>query len=561
MSLSRHDLLTDFDADIFTPTLQATRTDEFRHVKTPYEFAILDGAIREGGAPNLFSREYFGLLVQYAAVGLIDGVLPSTIYPFLQVYLNSSGSTTSAASTLVQLPWSFKVFYGMLSDCLPLYGYRRRPYMVIGWTVTFVMLLVMGLSPQGKPYFMDPQYRHVPPSEYTPEIEATLNRGAAESGGKYVVLMMFAAFGYLISNVSADSIVVELAQREPLEVRGRTQTTIYTVRTVFNVLALVVNAFAFNGEEYGGAFGFSLSFPALMLILAVCVVPVIPMTWVFIHEQQYPRVDFDNYITLLWEIIQTRAVYQVIAYSFLQGVCWSFSYTSLYPIQNYWAKVTPLNEKITGLLANVIYALAIWLTGRYGLHWSWRTIPLVTTLTIVALDSVCTMFTVWDVVRNEWFWLGIPVIEQLPYGMNFIVSTFVSVELVVEGHEGAMYGLLTTVANLTGPFSNSITITVSSLWDLSTERIQNDTHEVRRDVSITIWLMYLVNLSSLCWLFLLPRQKEETQMLKRVGGSSRFMGILTVGYLSFALMWSVITNIMAIFPTTACLTIAGGRGC
>jgi hypothetical protein len=60
---------------------------------------------------------------------------------------------------------------------------------------------------------------------------------------------------------------------------------------------------------------------------------------------------------------------------------------------------------------------------------------------------------------------------------------------------------------------------------------------------------------------MLPRQKEQTQVMKRLGGSSYLMGVITVGYLLFALVWSVMTNIMSIFDSTACLVIAGGEGC
>jgi hypothetical protein len=31
------------------------------------------------------------------------------------------------------LPWSFKLLYGMLSDCVPVFGLRRKPYFLLGW--------------------------------------------------------------------------------------------------------------------------------------------------------------------------------------------------------------------------------------------------------------------------------------------------------------------------------------------------------------------------------------------------------------------------------------------
>ncbi|KAG6951167.1 hypothetical protein JG687_00013790, partial [Phytophthora cactorum] len=155
---------------------------------------IDSGAFRGGGAPNLFTKQHIGLVFQYAAVGLVYGVLPSTIYPFRQAYLNASGAQVLTGSTLVVLPWSFKVFYGVLSDCFLLCGYHRQPYMVIGWTICVAMLLAMSCCRVGAPYFLDAADRDISPSDYTPEIEARFNCDAVSEGSVYVVLMMFAAF-------------------------------------------------------------------------------------------------------------------------------------------------------------------------------------------------------------------------------------------------------------------------------------------------------------------------------------------------------------------------------
>lgn len=69
--------------------------------KSPDPSSLEGGALREGGTPILTSRDSIGLLFQYAAVGINYGLLPATIYPFLQQYLNATGTT---ASTLVILP-------------------------------------------------------------------------------------------------------------------------------------------------------------------------------------------------------------------------------------------------------------------------------------------------------------------------------------------------------------------------------------------------------------------------------------------------------------------------
>ncbi|KAL3659878.1 hypothetical protein V7S43_015180 [Phytophthora oleae] len=537
---------------------------EYEHGRlTPSAVGLAEsGALREGGTPNLFNEQYVGVVLQYAAVGLVYGVLPSTIYPLMQVYLNASGTQVVTASTLVVFPWSFKVFFGVLSDCFPIFGYRRRPYMVIGWTICVAMLLAMGCTHVGQAYFTEPSDREVSPDDYTPGIEARLNRNAANEGSIYVVLMMFAACGYVLADVCADGIVVELAQREPLAERGRTQSTVYATRTVAATIGQILTGVAFNGEEYGGSFDFSLSFPQLMLVLAACTASIIPVTWLYVEESSTTPVKFSNYVREIWQAMKTRAVYQVVFYSFFSGIFANFSYTAGSPIQLYMVGVSPINNTISDIVGNAVFMGGIVLTGKYGLDWNWRTMTVLTGVMVLVVDAVCTFVTVWDVFRSQWFWLGLPIAVNVPAGISFLIGTFVTVELVGEGHEGAMYGLLTTVANLSSPFAATLTKVVdSSLWDLSNERVQVDDYAVRRDITEAVLLMYGMSVISWFFLFLLPRQKEETQELKQRGGSSAVFGALTVGYLVVALIWSVATNMMGIFPSTSCLVVAGGNGC
>ena len=44
----------------------------------------------------------------------------------------------------------------------------------------------------------------------------------------------------------------------------------------------------------------------------------------------------------------------------------------------------------------------------------------------------------------------------MPSAANFVVATFIIVEMADEGNEGMVYGLLTTTANLGEPFGNAI---------------------------------------------------------------------------------------------------------
>lgn len=537
--------------------------DNFTGAKTPGDTPSLleDGAIRPGGMPNLLSRDHIGLIFQYAAVGVVYGMLPGTVYPLMQQYLNCSGAQVSAAKELVILPWSFKVFYGITSDCFPIFGYRRRPYMLLGWTICIAMLLLMALMPIGPPYYTVPADRDVNVADYTPEIIDRINYSAPSEGAKYVVLMFFAAFGYVLSDVCSDSIVCELAQQEPMAKRGKTQSSIYAVRTTLVIFGELLVGFCFNGADYGGSFDFSLTFPQLMIISVVLTAPAVPFTWFCIKEDTAERLDFAKYISDFWALLCKRVVYQVIGHHFFAGIFSSISYTASSPIQSYLVGVTPINNTLNEVLGHLCFMTGIMVTSKYGLHWNWRVMIVVTGAIVIAVDCMVALITIWDIFRNQWFWLGPPIAVMVPSGVAWIIALFVTVEIAGTGHEGAIYGLMTTVGNLAAPFASTLTLLINAPFDITNARVQSDDRAIRKDMTWTVIISYSMTIFSWIFLVLLPPQKKETQELARTGGSSKLFGGLTIAYLSFALVWSLMVNTLAIFESTSCLLIAGGRGC
>ncbi|GMF26773.1 unnamed protein product [Phytophthora lilii] len=380
----------------------------------PFKPDMENGALREGKPLTLLSVECIGLLAQYAGVGFLAGIIPGVIYPVLQGYLNAEGTTVVSATVLVQIPWCYKMFFGVISDCFPVMGYRRRPYMVIGWFFCIVILLVMATMSIPAPYYGDAAMHTIAEEDWTEDQIDSINADAPNSAGKYVVPMMLASFGYLMCEVAADAMVVEYAQREPIEQRGRVQTAVYAVKTSFTAVGAAVIAFFMNGEEYAGSFSFSLSFQELMLITGVICAPLIFVSWFLLNEERVTeKRSFGEYMSSFWTLLQKRAIYQIVAYKFFSGVFNSFNIVSSSNIKLYWVHATPFNNSFMAIVGTVFYAITLALTGKYGLDWNWRTIIIVTMCGALSIDAFMTMFTVWDVVRNQWFWLGVPMIEVL----------------------------------------------------------------------------------------------------------------------------------------------------
>ncbi|ETN00095.1 hypothetical protein PPTG_24310 [Phytophthora nicotianae INRA-310] len=165
---------------------------------------------------------------------------------------------------------------------------------------------------------------------------------------------------------------------------------------------------------------------------------------------------------------------QVLAYRFFSGIFDGFTVTAGDPIQRYWARVHPLNESLFSVIGLVVFSVALYVTKSIGLGWSWHRVIAWTTVSVIVLDAIVGMLTIWDVLRSQWFWLGTPILEELPQAMNFLVSTFVVVELAELGNEAAVYGLLTTVSNLSSPFASCISKNVNALFDVGVADIIRD---------------------------------------------------------------------------------------
>ncbi|KAJ8561843.1 hypothetical protein ON010_g7837 [Phytophthora cinnamomi] len=514
--------------------------------------------LRDGPPPRLMSPEVLALLMQYAGIGFVNGVLPAVIYPVLQGYLNAEGTIVVSATVLVQLPWSYKMFLGILSDCFPIAGLRRRPYMLLGWLLCCCMLFTIASFPEAAPYYGDPTMHSISPDQWTEEQRQSINPDAPDAAGKYVIPMMLASFGYLLVEVPADAVVIEYAQREPVNTRGRIQSWIHSVRMGFNALGALVVAVAFNGIEYGGSFDFSLTFPEMMFILGCICLPLGPAAWFLIYEDEVQPPKFNAYMSRFWGILQKRAVYQVAAYKFFSGVFNSFNIVSSSNIKLYWVHATPFNASIMTIVGTFVYAGTLAVMAQRGLHWNWHVAIAATVIFGVVTDGMMTTLVTWDVIRSQWFWLGVPVIGDVPHAMRFIVNNYVVVELIEKGSEGALFGLLTTANHVSSPFGRTITKFINARFHVWKDDVLADTYETRRDVTITIWICYGMKMVSLMLLPLLPNQRAATQALRRQGGVSKRMGMWMVGTLMFALVWLTMVNVLSMNPATKCWAITGG---
>jgi len=291
-------------------------------------------------------------------------------------------------------------------------------------------------------------------------------------------------------------------------------------------------------------------------------VAMVPVTIMFVKEHKTVGFQFSAYALQFWELIQKRATWQVMLFNFFFNLFSAYITSTAAPYVKYtWANVGSLNNSLAIIFTNLIFAGVLVATGKWGTHWNWRHVVVITTLGANIIDSIVQYCVIYDVYRSQWFYLGVPLAEQLPYGVQFIVTTFVIVELAEDGNEGIMYGLLTTVSNLPGSFGPPLANIICRNFDVKSEDILTDTPYVRNQVAYTYLIYYATTVIACCFVFLLPKQKEHVQELKNHGGKYPIVGGSIIIMSFFVLVFSITTSLMSMYESTSCYIIAGGSGC
>ncbi len=118
------------------------------------------------------------------------------------------------------------------------------------------------------------------------------------------------------------------------------------------------------------------------------------------------------------------------------------------------------------------------------------------------------------------------------------------------------------MGNLAAPLSSLVSSNLAAAFHLygPDRRLLTDESAGRRMLTLDT-LIVALNLLAVPCILILPSQKTDIQALLASNARSPRMaqGLLVV--LAVFLVWSVLGNLLAIFPSTACLTIIGGSGC
>lgn len=505
---------------------------------------------------QLLRPENIAVPACYLLVGLLQGLSG----PFTNVYpldLNASEAQQATISSLKSLPSTFKLVFGFMSDNVPLCGYRRKSYMLVGWGITSLsMCLLLAFSDLSMDAVNAMNDANAEDEDGEGRIRhlvgrilqfSTVNVAANDDPNNTTTvgeppsipflsftLLLFGT-GFWFADVMGDSIVAEKAKLEPESSRGHLQSTCYACRFFGLMIAAPLSTVIYS--MYGPKF--------VVVLMAGLPAMIVPLVYMLKETKNQVVASTKDQCGEIWNTVCSRAVWQPMGFVYLYNVlqvgnaAWKqFLKTVLDFTSN------QLNTLL--IVAYVLLWLGIMAYKKFFIKWSWRSVYISTTL----LNGLFSALQVL-LIRGRTFGLspflfalGDDAFADFIGGIQFLPTTIMMVHLCPAGSEGASYAMFTTMSNSAYTLATAFSTLLLGVWDVSKEAMESG--YLTGMVNLT-WLTTAIQISGVLFVGLLPRTKEDLAKLHNDPMSGSKIGGFIFLFVTFSsVVYSLVVGVLNI---------------
>jgi len=188
--------------------------------------------VLQGVTPSMFT--YTAMTVYFVQGSLGLAALARTFY--FKDTLGLSPAEVAALQGITTLPWVIKPVYGFLSDGLPLFGYRRKSYLMLAGVIGFASWCAL----------------------------ATVVHSAPEA----VFFSTCTSLGVAISDVVIDSLVVEQAREDGSSGSGSLQSLCWSCQATGSLVSAYFSGSLLEAMSAQQVFGLTAFFPLLVVAMS-----------------------------------------------------------------------------------------------------------------------------------------------------------------------------------------------------------------------------------------------------------------------------------------------------
>ncbi|TMW63308.1 hypothetical protein Poli38472_002249 [Pythium oligandrum] len=500
----------------------------------------LYGSLRPGECPKFFSMECSGLLGAtfssvfsiYALLNLTAPLLASVLSPQEQL----------SVQRFTELPFCIAILIGLLSDCVPIFGLRRKAYVLIGLALNAIAIVVIAIVASNM------ETHNVPGNK-------------KRIGSVVVVAIMIAlsGVGCMFVNICVQARIVELSQREPLAIRGAIQSDYLIVRRVSTYITFIFTYFSVGTVPMAPNLALSTG---LFISAGISLLPLPLIIFYWQEDYQSLSMTLAARSRICWKILQQKAVWRTFVFICFFVLFLNIRFTTPAVTVLVWAGAAKDNGFVTRTISEVMALIGVLLWRYVFLNRSWRWFFLLVPVLTVVPGIIVSALVSYDVVRDRYFYRAMMALSSIGDGIAVVSNLIPITEIVQEGSEGVMMAIVSTLQRLFSIFDNTNAngIFRANNFYNPADIMLDDTH-ARNAIFGTLMINYVLNACAAFGLLFLPRQKLDAQHMRMYGGFTKIASSAMVMVGVALLFYSIFLNVLTFIPSTACSPIVGGSGC
>jgi folate/biopterin transporter len=380
--------------------------------------------IKESVVEKLFfghqpTPELIGILSVYIVQGIL-GLARLAISFFLKDDLALSPAQVAALMGIAALPWVVKPLFGLISDGLPIFGYRRRPYLILSGllgTAAWTCLATVVHSP------------------WTATLAIALS-----------------SLSVAVSDVIVDSLVVERVRGESASEAGSLQALCWGASALGGLVTAYFSGYLLEHLDTRSVFAIVAAFPLIVSGVA----------WLIAEEpagenSEVPQVG--RQLQQLWQAVKQKTIWMPAAFLFV----WQSTPTAEAGFFYFTTNELGFGPEFLGrvrLVSSLAGLLGVWLFQRFL-----KTVPFRQifgwSIVLSAALGMTTLLLVTHTNRllgidDRWFSLGDNLVLTVMGQIAFMPVLVLAARLCPPGIEATLFALLMSVLNLAGLVSHEM---------------------------------------------------------------------------------------------------------
>ncbi|SCM21459.1 folate transporter 1, putative [Plasmodium chabaudi adami] len=351
-------------------------------------------------------------------IAMLQGVEVLCNLPILYIFKDTyhlHPASLNILISIIKIPWAIKLLWGIISDTYPIFGYRRKYYLMFGSGLCILSLLILGLISHTN-------------------ISLTI----------FLLVVYF--FGSALCNVIGEAQVIESGRKGSINSTAKNISIFFAFRKVGFAVMHYLSGYLLSIMNNQHIFLISSILPLSIFISAFFVV----------EKRSYKKCKIEKQIKSIYEIIKTSYIQKLILFIFIMtstpssgSILFFFMANELQFTPKLLGKIS-MFQSLASLLAILLYMLILnKINIKKLLLYSTIVIAPFSLLPLLAVQKINifipnTLFIITDTILVEF----IGELQSIP----ILVECS---RIIPEGFESTIYSFLLSV--------NNFAIMVSSL--------------------------------------------------------------------------------------------------